>query len=57
MSGPPDRPRSDASFKYYLEPTSDKLKFVGTALGNIISHEAGHLVGSWHVDQFNAGST
>ena len=35
-------------------PTSDKLKFVGTALGNIVSHEAGHFVGSFHVDQFNA---
>jgi len=50
VSGPAD---DDASFNYYLEPTSDKLKFVGTALGNIISHEAGHLVGSFHVDQFN----
>jgi hypothetical protein len=29
------------------------VKFVGTALGNIVSHEAGHFVGSWHVDQFN----
>jgi hypothetical protein len=54
VSDPPDPDLpSDYSFNAYLEPTSDKLKFVGTALGNLISHEAGHLVGSWHVDQFN----
>jgi hypothetical protein len=47
-------PRSDdASFNFYLRPQSDRVKFVGTALGNIVSHEAGHFVGSWHVDQFN----
>jgi hypothetical protein len=47
-------PRTDdASFNFYLRPRSDRVKFVGTALGNIVSHEAGHFVGSWHVDQFN----
>jgi hypothetical protein len=50
VSGPAD---DDASFNHYLTSASDKLKFVGTALGNIVSHEAGHFVGSWHVDQFN----
>ena len=43
----------DASFNFYLRPQSDKIKFVGTALGNIASHEAGHYLGSFHVDQFN----
>jgi hypothetical protein len=43
----------DASFNYYLTPASDRVKFVGTALGNIASHEAGHYLGNWHVDQFN----
>jgi hypothetical protein len=43
----------DASFNYYITPASDKVKFVGTALGNIASHEAGHYLGNWHVDQFN----
>ena len=47
-------PRSDdASFNFYLRPQSDRVKFVGTALGNIVSHEAGHFFGDWHVDQFN----
>ena len=42
-----------ASFNAYLTPASNRVKFVGTALGNIASHEAGHYLGNWHVDQFN----
>jgi hypothetical protein len=42
------------SFNTYVRPSSDKIAFLGTALGNIVSHEAGHYLGSWHVDQFNA---
>ena len=44
----------DASFNTYLTPASDRVRFVGTALGNIASHEAGHFFGNFHVDQFNA---
>ena len=29
------------------------MRFVGTAIGNVASHEAGHFLGSFHVDQFN----
>jgi hypothetical protein len=43
----------EATFNTYLTPASDRVKFVGTALGNIASHEAGHYLGNWHVDQFN----
>jgi hypothetical protein len=43
----------DATFNKYITPASDKVRFVGTALGNIASHEAGHYLGNWHVDQFN----
>jgi hypothetical protein len=43
----------EATFNNYLTPASDRVKFVGTALGNIASHEAGHYLGNWHVDQFN----
>jgi hypothetical protein len=50
VSGPSSDP---ASFNAYLTPASDRVLFVGTALGNIASHEAGHYLGSWHVDQFN----
>ena len=27
---------------------------MGTAIGNVASHEAGHYLGNFHVDQFNA---
>ena len=50
VSGPA---RDDASFNAYLKPSSDRVRFVGTALGNVASHEAGHYLGSFHVDQYN----
>ncbi|GAA0807646.1 PPC domain-containing protein [Spirilliplanes yamanashiensis] len=37
----------------YLTPASDRIAFVGRAFGNVVSHEAGHFFGNWHVDQFN----
>jgi hypothetical protein len=40
-----------ATFNSYITPASDRVKFVGTALGNIASHEAGHYLGNWHVEQ------
>ena len=43
----------DYSFNAYITPDTDRVRFVGTALGNIASHEAGHYLGNWHVDQFN----
>jgi hypothetical protein len=42
-----------ASLNTYITPASDKVAFVGRALGNVVSHEAGHFFGDWHVDQFN----
>ncbi|HEY7042291.1 MAG TPA: PPC domain-containing protein, partial [Nocardioidaceae bacterium] len=46
-------PNDDASFNFYFGPGTNKVKFIGTALGNVVSHETGHFVGSFHVDQFN----
>ncbi len=43
----------DASINFYLRPQSDVIDFVGQVLGNITSHEAGHYLGNFHVDQFN----
>jgi hypothetical protein len=48
---------SPVSLNTYLTPASDKVKFVGRALGNIAAHELGHLSGSWHQHQFNAHDT
>jgi hypothetical protein len=41
------------SLNHYLDDSSDRVKFVGTAVGNVVSHEIGHGIGSFHVDQFN----
>ncbi|MEQ4300522.1 PPC domain-containing protein [Plantactinospora sp. B6F1] len=43
----------EASLNTYLTPDSDRIGFVGRAVGNVTAHEAGHFFGNWHVDQFN----
>ncbi|MGZ5400287.1 MAG: hypothetical protein ACXWDM_09755, partial [Nocardioides sp.] len=43
----------EATLNQYLTPASNKVRFIGTAIGNVASHEAGHYLGDWHVDQFN----
>jgi hypothetical protein len=48
---------SPVSLNTYLRPESDKVRFVGRALGNIAAHELGHLSGSWHQHQFNEHDT
>ncbi|WP_330274472.1 hypothetical protein OG205_01910 [Lentzea sp. NBC_00516] len=50
-AGPP------VSLNTYITPQSDKVLFVGRALGNIAAHELGHLSGSWHQHQFNEHDT
>ena len=42
-----------ASLNYYLRPTSNRVAFVSTAVGNVISHEIGHYIGSYHTDNTN----
>lgn len=54
LSAPADD--SDASLNKYLTAESNRISFIGHALGNLISHEAGHLLGSFHTDQFDAAS-
>lgn len=53
LSDPGDAEDAPASLNTYLTPASNRVRFVGTALGNVASHEAGHYLGNWHVDQFN----
>ena len=56
LSGPgvPGDPDSDvASLNTYLGPSSNRVKFVGQAVGNVASHEAGHLLGNFHTDSTN----
>ena len=44
---------SASSLNTYLTPQSDRIAFVSQAVGNVASHEAGHMLGNYHVDQFN----
>ncbi|MEU7867436.1 hypothetical protein [Dactylosporangium sp. NPDC049140] len=46
-------PAGSASLNTYISPASNKIKFIGRALGNVISHEAGHLYGNFHTDPLN----
>ena len=47
-------PTGAASLNTYITPASNKIKFIGRALGNVISHEGGHLYGNFHTDPLNA---
>jgi hypothetical protein len=42
------------SLNTWLRRNSNRVAFVGQAVGNVASHEAGHFFGDWHVDQFNS---
>jgi hypothetical protein len=44
---------NDSSINSYLTDDSDRVAFVGHALGNVIAHEAGHLLGNWHTDNLD----
>jgi hypothetical protein len=39
-----------ASLNTYLTPASDRIAFVGHALGNVVAHESGHFFGDFHTD-------
>ncbi len=51
LSSPAPNP---VSINTYLpENTTDKIKLIAQAIGNVVSHEAGHYLGNAHTDQFN----
>lgn len=43
-----------ASLNTYLTDASDRVAFVGRAVGNVTAHEAGHFFGNWHTDNADA---
>ncbi|WP_159079367.1 PPC domain-containing protein [Plantactinospora sp. BC1] len=43
----------EPSLNTYITEASNRVEFVGRAVGNVTAHEAGHFFGNWHVDQFN----
>ena len=42
------------SLNTYLGPESDRIAFIGHALGNVVAHESGHFFGDWHTDNGDA---
>jgi hypothetical protein len=45
---------AEDSLNTYITPASDKLAFLGHALGNVIAHEGGHFFGNWHTENLDA---
>jgi len=41
------------SVNSYLTRRSNRLAFVGRAIGNVVAHEVGHMIGNWHVENSN----
>jgi hypothetical protein len=50
LSGDENDPNS---LNFYLNDESDRVEFIGSRIGDVASHEAGHFLGSFHNDQFN----
>ena len=42
------------SLNTYLGPQSNRVAFIGRAIGNVVSHEASHFLGNWHTDPANS---
>jgi hypothetical protein len=38
---------------FSMDPSASIIDFVGTAVGNIVAHEAGHLFGNFHTEPVN----
>ena len=47
-------PNDRASLNAYVGPETDVIEFVGTAVGNVTTHEAGYFFGNFHVDPLNS---
>jgi hypothetical protein len=41
------------SLNTYITPASDRIAFIGRAIGNVVAHEAGHYLRNFHVDQYD----
>jgi hypothetical protein len=50
LSEPGDLENTPYSLNSYLTAGSNRVAFVGQAVGNVVSHEIGHTLGSWHTD-------
>lgn len=50
---PADPETPPASLNSYLNASSNRLRFVSAAVGNVVAHEAGHTIGNYHTDNAN----
>ena len=41
------------SLNTYLADGADRIAFLGEAIGNVVSHEAGHYLGNWHTSDMS----
>jgi hypothetical protein len=41
------------SLNSYMNASSDRVAFVSQAVGNVVAHEVGHMIGSFHTDSLN----
>lgn len=39
-----------SSLNTFMDDSSDRVKFVSNAVGNVIAHEIGHTIGNYHTD-------
>jgi hypothetical protein len=42
-----------SSLNTFMNASSDRMKFVTNAVGNVVSHEIGHTIGNYHTDFSN----
>ena len=52
LSGDPEE-WGEATLNAYLTSDSDRLAFVAQGVGNVTSHEIGHMLGNWHTENTN----
>lgn len=42
-----------SSLNTFMDDSSDRVKFVSNAVGNVVAHEIGHTIGNYHTDNAN----
>jgi hypothetical protein len=45
---------AEDSFNTYLRPRSNRVAFIGHALSNLVAHETGHMIGSFHTNSLDS---
>ena len=53
LSDPGDLDEAPYSLNSYMNTSSDRVAFVSQAVGNVVAHEVGHMIGNFHTDSLN----